>query len=115
MQNYDEYYDDISPYMSATWWVSELIGQLVYWQGNITITLTPLLKNQENLHERVDAIENIVIWFVNELELLVVDTPNVLCCFLEWCTANMAQIHLLLVKIVVIHIVMQNVYKSSPS
>ena len=108
MTYYEDYYDDNVPkHISATWWASELIRQLLYfslaaWQHQNNY-LHNTIEQQHRVQDRIDAIEAMATWYDREHEFTADDKPNFSRSFLERCTDTTAQIHLWLGKIVDIH------------
>ena len=107
MRYYEEFYDDIPKYISATWWASELIRQLLFfslstWQHRNN-HLHEKTEAERRIQEREDAIESMAQWYDRAHEFPSDDKPNFARSFLERCTDTTAQIRLWLGKIVDIH------------
>ena len=107
MSYYKEYYDEIPTHVSATWWVGELIRQLLFfilavWQHRNNY-LHNTLEKEQIVQERMEAVDSMAHWYEREHEFTVDDRPNFSCSFLERCTDTTAQIRLWLGKIVDIH------------
>ena len=107
MRYYKEFYDEVLKYISATWWASELIHQLLFfslsaWQHQNNY-LHDKTEVERKIKEREDAIESMAHWYDQEQEFPLDDKPNFACSFLERCTDTTAQICLWLGRIVDIH------------
>ena len=51
-QYYEEYYDKVPPYLSATWWASGLIRQLLYFSLSAWQHCNNYLHDNAEKHER---------------------------------------------------------------
>ena len=108
MRYYEEIYDHERPkYISATWWASELIRQLLFfslsvWQHQNNY-LHETAEAERKVKDREDAIESMAHWYDKEHEFTLDDKPNFARSFLDRCTDMTVQIHLWLGKIVDIH------------
>ena len=108
MKYYQEVYDEDMPrHISATWWASEFIRQLLYfslatWQHRNTY-LHNALEKEKKLNERMEAVEEMAKWYERKNEFPAEDTLNFSRSFIERCTDTTAQIRLWLGKIVDIH------------
>ena len=107
MKYYEEYYDEVPNYLSATTWASKLIRQLLYfslsaWQHRNN-HLHEAEEAARKVQEREEAVESMAYWYEREHEFPADDKPNFAHSFLEWCTDTTAQIRLWLGKIIDIH------------
>ena len=108
MQYYKEYYKEVPTcLLSATWWASELIRQLIFfslsaWQYHNNYLHDNTDKAQK-VQEREDAAESMAHWYKRKHEFPADDKPNFSCSFLERCADTTTQICLWLGKIVEIH------------
>ena len=107
MTYYEEYYDEVPNHISATWWASELIRQLLYfslaaWQHQNNY-LHNIIEQEQKVQERVKAVESMAHWYEQEHKFTADDKPNFSCSFLEQCTDTTEQICLWLGKIIDIH------------
>ena len=107
-KHYKEVYEnDLPSYISATWWTSEFIRQLLYfslatWQHQNNY-LHNELEQEKKVQERMDAVEEMATWYERKHEFPSEDRLNFTRSFLEQCTDTTAQIRLWLGKIVDIH------------
>ena len=104
---YEEYYDEVPKHVSAMWWASELIQQLLYfslaaWQHRNNY-LHNTLEQERKVQDRINAVESMAHWYEREQEFPADDKPNFSRSFLERCTDTTAQIRLWLGKIIDIH------------
>ena len=108
MRYYEEFYEDEIPsHISATWWASEFIRQLLYfslatWQHRNTY-LHRSEEQQQQIQERIEAVEEMAHWYDKQHIFPWEDSLNFSKSFLERCTDTTAQIRLWLGKIVDIH------------
>ena len=105
---YSEVYDDDVPgHISATWWTSKFIRQLLYfslatWQQRNNY-LHNALEQEQKIQERTNVVEEMAKWYERKHEFPSEDRLNFTQSFLERCTDTTAQIRLWLGKIVDIH------------
>ena len=108
MTYYEEYYDEVPTHISATWWASKLIQQLLYfslaaWQHQNNY-LQNKIEQERKVQECVKApVESMAHWYEREHEFTADDKPNFSRSFLERCTDTTALICLWLGKIIDIH------------
>lgn len=108
MRYYTEFYEaEVPVHVSATWWASELVWQLLYltlatWQHH-NYYLHNTLDKAKKIQDRTDAVEEMVHWYKCSHDLPVDDKHNFSRFFLEQCTDTTAQICLWLGNIVDIH------------
>ena len=99
MKHYkDVYEDDMPKHISATWWASEFIQQLLYfslaiWQHRNTY-LHNTMEKANKLQERMTAVEEMAKWYERKNKFPVEVSLNFLRSFIEQCTYTTAQIRL---------------------
>ena len=105
MKYYETLYDEIPRHLSATWWASELIHQILFfslsaWQHRNNY-LHDKAEAERKIQEREAAVESMLAhWYDREHEFPLDDKPNFARSFLERCTDTTAQIRLWLGKII---------------
>ena len=104
---YEIYEEDPPSHISATWWASEFIRQILYfslamWQ-HMNNYLHKSEENERKLKDRLEAVGEMAQRYELTHEFTNKDKMNFLRSFLERCTDTTAQIHLWLGKIVNIH------------
>ena len=107
MKYYDEYYDEVPKHISATWWASELIRQLLYfslaaWQHRNNY-LHNTLEQERKVKDCIEAVESMAQLYDKEHEFSANDKAHFSRSFMEQSTDTTAQIRLWLGKIIDIH------------
>ena len=105
MHHYAETYEDIEipQHLSATWWASEFLRQVIYMSLNAWQHRNDFLHDREatekKMNARRDTVETMAHWYNKKHQFPLVDQSHFARTFLDRCTDTTAQIRLWIGKI----------------
>ena len=105
MTHYSRHYGDSETpkHLSATWWMSEFLRQVIYMSLNAWQHCNDFLHDREatekRLAEQHDAVEIMASWYNKQHQFPLVDQAHFAQTFLDRCTDTTAQIRLWIGKI----------------